>query len=148
MLYLLLQVHFLLFPFLLFRSLNYINNIISMALDRETIVSLHEKGESNSTIAKELQIQLETVWKVVKKFRETGQTSNRQGQGRKRTVQTKQMVKNTREKLRTNPRHSATKLAAEAESARLRCAASLRRTSRPSPTRCRSAMSSHPRMNE
>ena len=28
-----------------------------MAIDRETIVSLHIKGESNSTIAKELQIR-------------------------------------------------------------------------------------------
>ena len=34
------------------------------------------------------------------------------------------------------------------ELTRLRCAAALRRTSRPSPARCRSAMSSHPRMHE
>ena len=86
-----------------------------MAIDRETIVSLHKKGESNSTLEKEHQIRRETVWKVVKKFRETGQTSNRPGQGRKRTVRTKRIIKNTREKLRTNPRSSATKLAAEAE---------------------------------
>ena len=43
-----------------------------MARDRETIVNLHKKDESNSTIAKELQIRCETVWKVVKQFRETG----------------------------------------------------------------------------
>ena len=67
-----------------------------MAIDRETIVSLHKKGESNSTIPIKLQIRRETVWKVVKKFRETGQTYNRQGQGRNRTVQTKRTVKNTR----------------------------------------------------
>ena len=42
-----------------------------MTLDRETIESHHKKGERNSTIAKELQIRRETVWKVVKKFRET-----------------------------------------------------------------------------
>ena len=84
-----------------------------MATDRETIVSLHKKGESNSASAK-VKIRRETVWKAVNKLRETGQTSNRPGQGRKRTVQTKQMVKNTREKLRTNPRRSVTKLAAEA----------------------------------
>ena len=40
-----------------FRSLNCIKNTISMAIDRETIVSLHKKDESNSTIAKELQIR-------------------------------------------------------------------------------------------
>ena len=86
-----------------------------MAIDLETTVSLHKRGESNSIIAKELQIRRETVWKVVKKFRETGQSSNRLGQGRKRTVQTKRMVKNTREKLRTNPLRSATKLTTETE---------------------------------
>ena len=55
-------------------------------MDRETVVSLHKKGESNSTMAKELQIWREMVWKVVKKFRKTGQTSNRPGQSRKRTI--------------------------------------------------------------
>ena len=54
-----------------------------MALDRETIVSLHKKSEGNSTIAKELQIRRETVWKVVKKFRETGQTLKPTGPGQK-----------------------------------------------------------------
>ena len=62
-------------------------------MDRETTVSLHKKGKSNSIIAKELRIRRETVWKVVKKFTETGHTSNRWGQGRKRTVRTKRMVK-------------------------------------------------------
>ena len=38
-----------------------------MAIDRETIINLNKKGESNSTIAKALQIRRETVWKVVKK---------------------------------------------------------------------------------
>ena len=85
-----------------------------MGIDRETIENLHKKDESNSTIAKEFQIRRETVWKVVKKYRETGQTSNQPGQSRKRTFRTKRMVKNTREKLRTNPRRLATKLAAEA----------------------------------
>ena len=85
-----------------------------MAIDREAVVSLHKKDESNPTIAKDLQIRRETVWKVVTKFRETAQTSNRPGQGRKRTVQTKRMVQNMSKRLRTNPRRSATKLAAEA----------------------------------
>ena len=74
-----------------------------IAIDRETIISLHKKSESNLTIATELQTRGETVWKVVKKFRETSQTSNRPGQGGKRTVRTKRMVKATREKLSTSP---------------------------------------------
>ena len=119
-----------------------------MAIDRETIVSLHKKGESNSAIANELHIQRETVWKVVKKFRKTGQTSNRPGQSRKRKVRTKRMVKNTSEKLRTNLRRSAIKLAAEAGINQTSMRRIFRRISRPFPTRSRSAMSSHARMNE
>ena len=85
-----------------------------MAIDRETIVSLYKKGESNWTLAKEFQILRETVWKVVNKFRGTGQTFNRPGQVRKRTVRTKRMAKNKKEKLRTSPSRSVPKLAAEA----------------------------------
>ena len=54
-----------------------------MAVDRNTIVTLHKKVDSNSCIAKKLHIKSETVWKVVKKFKETGETCNRRGQGRK-----------------------------------------------------------------
>ena len=119
-----------------------------MAIDREAIVSLHKKGKSNSTIAKELQIRRETVWKGIKKFREMSQTSNRPGQSRKETVRTKQMIKNTREKLRTNPRRSATKLAAEAGIGQTSMRRIVKEDLKPSPARCRSAMSSHPGMNK
>jgi transposase len=57
-----------------------------MAVDRNAIVTLHEKDESNSVIAKKFQIRGETVWKVVKKFKQTGETCNQPGQGRKRSV--------------------------------------------------------------
>ena len=48
-----------------------------MAVDRNIIVTLHKKGESNSCIAKKLHIRSETVWKVVKKFKDTGETADR-----------------------------------------------------------------------
>ena len=115
-----------------------------MAVDRETIVSLYKKDESNSTNPKELQLRRETVWKVVKKFRETGQAFNRQGQGRKRTVRTKRMVKNTREKLRTHPCRSATKVAAEAGISQT----SMRRILKEDLNTFPYKMRSHPRMNE
>ena len=75
---------------------------------------VRKKGESNSCIVKKLHIRRETVWKVVKKLMETGETCNRPGQGRKRTVRKKRLVKNMREKLRRNSRRSAAKMAAEA----------------------------------
>ena len=55
-----------------------------------------------------------TVWKIVKKFKETGTTLDKPGRGRKRTVRTLKLVKNTREKLRRDPRRSHRKLAAQA----------------------------------
>ena len=85
-----------------------------MAVDRNTIVTLHKKCESNSCNVKKLYFRRETVWKVVKKFEETGETCNIPGQGRKRTVRTKSLVKNTRENARRNSCRSAAKIAAEA----------------------------------
>ena len=47
------------------------------------------------------------VWKIVKKFRETGNTLDRPDRGRKRSVRSPQLLKNTREKLWRNPREAA-----------------------------------------
>ena len=47
-----------------------------MAVDRNTIVTLHKKCESNSCIAKKLYIHRETVRKKVEKFKGTGETCN------------------------------------------------------------------------
>ena len=55
-----------------------------------------------------------TVWKVVKKIKETGTTLDKPGRSRKRTVRTLKLVKNMREKLRRNPRRFHRKLAAQA----------------------------------
>ena len=85
-----------------------------MAIDRETIVNLHKK---RMIVIRPSQKSFKFCVKRFGKWsrsRETGQTSNRRGQGRKRTVRTKRMAKNTKEKLRTNSRRSATQQAAEA----------------------------------
>ena len=85
-----------------------------MAVDRNIVIKFHKQGESNSSIAKRLKMNRTTVWKIVKKFKETGTTLDKPGRGRKRTVRTLKLVKNTREKLRCNPRRSHRKLAAQA----------------------------------
>ena len=43
-----------------------------MAIDRETIIFLHNKNESNSTTATKLHICCETVLKFMKTFLEIG----------------------------------------------------------------------------
>ena len=76
-----------------------------MAVDRNA-VKLHKSGKSNVEIAKRLDMNRSTAWKIVKKFPETGNTLDRPGRRRKRSVRSPQLLKNTREKPRRNPRGS------------------------------------------
>ena len=118
-----------------------------MAVDRNRIVTLHKKGESNSCIAKKLHIRRETIWKMVKKFKETGETCNRPSLGRKRTVRIKSLVKNTREKLRKNSRRSAAKMAGEAGISQTLIRRILKEDLRTYPYKCRKGMNFQPLMN-
>ena len=68
-----------------------------MTVDRNIVIKFHKQGESNSLIAKRLKMNRTTVWKIVKKFNETGKTLDKPGRGRKRTVCTPKLVK-TRER--------------------------------------------------
>ena len=78
-----------------------------MSIDRNIVIKLHKCGESNSEIAKWLKMNHTTVWKIIKKFQEIGTAPDREGQGRKRTVR-------TREKLQRNSCRSCRNLAAAA----------------------------------
>ena len=71
-------------------------------------------GKSNVEIAKRLDMNRSTVWKIVKKFQETETLLGRPGRGRKRSVRSSQLLKNTREKLRRNSRRSCRILATAA----------------------------------
>ena len=119
-----------------------------MAIDRETIVSLHKKCESNYTSQMSFKFG-------VKRFGKWSRSSGRQA---RHTIDRANSERNQFEPskwLKTRgkswgqiPVVRQPNWPQRLESVRLRCAASLRKTSRPSPTRCRSAMSSHPRMDE
>ena len=85
-----------------------------MAVHRNIVIKFHKQGESNSSIAKRLNMNRTPVWKIVKKLKETGTTLDKPGRGRKRTVHTLKLVKNTREKLRRIQRRSHRKLAPQA----------------------------------
>ena len=85
-----------------------------MTVDRNVVIKLHKSGKSNVEIAKRLDMNRSTVWKIMKKFQETGNTLDRPGRGRKRSVRSPKLLKNTREKLRRNPRRSYRTLATAA----------------------------------
>ena len=53
---------------------------------------------------KQLNMNRSMVWNIVKKSQETGNTLDRPRRERKRSVRSSQLLKNTREKLRRNPR--------------------------------------------
>ena len=67
-----------------------------MAVDRKTVIKLHKIGETNVEIAKRLKMNRSTVWKIVQKFKETGNTLDREGRGRKGTIRAPQLIQNTR----------------------------------------------------
>ena len=83
----------------------------TMAIDRNAVIKLYKRGKSNFVIAIRLDMNRWTVWKIVKKFQETGNTLDRPGRGRKRSVHSTQLLKNTTEKLRRNLRRSCRCLA-------------------------------------
>ena len=74
--------------------------------DRNAVIKLSKSGKSNVEIAKLLDMNRSTVWKIVKKFQEAGKTLDRPGRGRKSSVRSPQLLKSTRENLRQNPRRS------------------------------------------
>ena len=59
-----------------------------MAVDWNAVIKLHKSGKSNVEIAKRLDMNRSTLWKIVKKFQETGNTPDRPGRGRKRRQET------------------------------------------------------------
>ena len=85
-----------------------------MTVNQNLVIKLHKSGKSNVEIAKRLDMNRSTVWNIVKKFQETENTLDRPGRGRKRSVRSPQLLKNTREKLRRNPRRSCRTLATAA----------------------------------
>ena len=86
----------------------------TMAVYQNAVIKLHKSGKSNVAIAKRLDTNRSTVWKMVKKFQETGNTIDRPERGRKRSVRSPHLLKNMREKLRRNSHRSCRTLATAA----------------------------------
>lgn len=83
---------------------------------REAIVTLHRAGHTNSNIVdllKKSKVTYKVVYNAVKRYKETGSTSDRPRSGRPRTACTSDRIKRVREKIRRNPARSIRKLARE-----------------------------------
>lgn len=80
------------------------------------IFTLHKDGKRNGDIVKslkDLSVSYRTVYKIVKRYRETSKTSDRPRSGRPRTARTPARVKRVREKVRRDCTRSVRKLAKE-----------------------------------
>lgn len=86
-----------------------------MESKREAIVSLHQAGKSDSTIAKALCVARSTVWKAIRRHNEQGDFKDRPRCGRPRSKRTPSKIKVVRERVRRNPQRSMRKMAKETD---------------------------------
>ena len=88
---------------------------------RRKIIQEHQAGKTNKQIRQDLfefNVNRKFIYRVIKRFNETGELENRKSSGRSRTVRTPEKIKVIRERIRRNPTRSARKLAKETNTSR------------------------------
>ncbi len=78
---------------------------------RLAVIRLFQEGRSKAEISRLLQVPETTVRRDIKRYQETGSNNDRAGRGRKRTANTAVNRRKIRQRIQTNPRRSARKLA-------------------------------------
>ena len=66
----------------------------------DQIVALNTAGISNNDLVKQLKVGLKTVYNAWKQFQESGTTSSKPIQGRKRSIRTKNEVTAVKNKMK------------------------------------------------
>ena len=80
-----------------------LKNYFTIAVNRNAVIKLHRSGKSNVEIAKRLDMNRSTVWKIVKKFQKTGNTFDQPGRKRKRSVRSPQLPEKQEGNAATKP---------------------------------------------
>ena len=80
---------------------------------RPAILELYNQGKSVKEIIRALSTTKWTVYRTIKRFSETGKTSDRTRSGRTRSVRTPLLKKSVLEKRRYNPKRSVQGMANE-----------------------------------
>jgi AraC-like DNA-binding protein len=89
---------------------------IAMDAKRHLIIDLHKRGFRNIDIFRKLQninICKKLIDRTIKRFKELGTVDIQKKTGRKRSVRTKNLIRNVKDKIRRNRGRSARKLAQE-----------------------------------
>lgn len=82
-------------------------------MQRADIISSYGRGNRVCDIVRELNFHRKTVQRVISRYEELGNLSDRARSGRPRTSVTRQKIGNIRDRIRRNPRRSMRKMAAE-----------------------------------
>uniref|UniRef100_A0A3P8TI71 Paired domain-containing protein n=1 Tax=Amphiprion percula TaxID=161767 RepID=A0A3P8TI71_AMPPE len=73
---------------------------------RDQIVALKEAGLTTMQVMKKANVCRKTVYNVMKRYKETGNTTSKPIPGRKRSVRTKRNVERVKKRVQRNPRRS------------------------------------------
>ena len=85
---------------------------------RQTIISLHKDGKTTGNILKSLDhlnlnLNRVFIWRVIKRYKETGEIGSRPSIGRPRPCRTPEIVKAVQAMIRQNPTKSLRRMAKE-----------------------------------
>ena len=87
------------------------HKIAIMKTTCDKIIELIESGVARTEVARRLGVHRSTVYRAERKFNMTGMTSRRSGQGRKRSVRTRGLLKALKGRIQRNPIRSMRQMA-------------------------------------
>ncbi|VDO92270.1 unnamed protein product [Heligmosomoides polygyrus] len=83
---------------------------MSRESERITVVELHKTGMRTADIVRTTGFKQRTVYKIVRRYKETGGTSDRPRSGRPTTATTPENINKVRCRIRRNPEVSMNKI--------------------------------------
>ncbi|VDP12359.1 unnamed protein product [Heligmosomoides polygyrus] len=86
---------------------------MSRESERITVVELHKTGMRTADIVRTTGFKQRTVYKIVRRYKETGGTSDRPRSGRPTTATTPENINKVRCRIRRNPEVSMNKMATD-----------------------------------
>ncbi|VDO70875.1 unnamed protein product [Heligmosomoides polygyrus] len=87
--------------------------VMSRESERITVVELHKTGMRTADIVRTTGFKQRTVYKIVRRYKETGGTSDRPRSGRPTTATTPENINKVRCRIRRNPEVSMNKMATD-----------------------------------
>ena len=88
-------------------SFRYLNLTMAVGLGKRiAIVELFKAGKPQKEICKDLKVNRMLVWRILKRYKESGNVQNQPGQGRPRSASTSKLIRKSREIVQRNLKRS------------------------------------------